>query len=143
MKVKIKLSEGASLPKYSKIGDAGMDLTAISKVKQLEGIVAYGTGISVEIPVGFMGLILPRSSVYKYELSLANSVGVIDSGYRGEIIVKFRNTDWTGENNSTYDVGDRIAQLIIIPYPQVEFTQVDELSETERGTGGFGSTNSL
>lgn len=141
IKVKFKkLHPNAVTPKYAKPGDAGMDLTAISKHKQPNGIVEYGTGIAVEIPEGYVGLIFPRSSIYKYELLLTNSVGVIDSGFRGEIKFKFRNTDWTEDNNCTYDVGNRIGQLIILPYPQVEFEEVEELSETIRNTGGFGST---
>src|SRR4051812_12114106 len=100
MKVRIKkLSENAVIPSYGKDGDAAMDLIATSKSKDPGGIATYGTGLSLEIPVGYVGLIFPRSSVYKYELSLANSVGVVDSGYRGEVICKFRNTDWTGEDN--------------------------------------------
>lgn len=79
MKVKIKLGEGAVIPKYAKYGDACMDLVAISKEKQSGGIVTYGTGIFLEIPKGYVGLIFPRSSVYKFELSLSNSIGVIDS----------------------------------------------------------------
>lgn len=141
MKVRIKkLSENAVIPSYAKDGDAAMDLIATSKSKDPRGIATYGTGLSLEIPVGYVGLIFPRSSVYKYELSLANSVGVVDSGYRGEVICKFRNTDWTDDNNVTFDVGDRIAQLMIIPRPWIEFEEVEELSLSERGAGGFGHT---
>lgn len=141
MKLKIKkLHPYAIIPKYAKDGDAGLDLTAVSKEKGIGGICTYGIGLSLEIPYGYVGLLFPRSSVYKYELSLANSVGVIDSGYRGEVMVKFRNTDWTNENNCTYDIGDKVAQLVIIPHPEVEIEEVEELSETVRGAGGFGST---
>ena len=94
MKIKIKkVSEKAVIPQYAKDGDAGMDLTAISKqIKHsLNGdhIIEYGTGLAIEIPCGYVGLIFPRSSIYKKDLRLSNAVGVIDSGYRGEIKFKF------------------------------------------------------
>lgn len=139
MKVKInKLKKNAVIPKYARDGDAGMDLTAISKEwDKHSSMVTYGTGLSVEIPKGFVGLLFPRSSIYKTELSLANAVGVIDSGYRGEIMFKFRYLD----EGSIYDIGDRIGQMIIIPFPQIEFEEVDSLETSERGDKGFGSTN--
>lgn len=143
IKVKIKKINKeieTKIPAYSKEGDAGLDFVATSKEKGPNGIATYGTNLAVEIPLGFVGLLFPRSSIYKYELSLTNSVGVIDSGYRGEIMFKFRNTDWTEENNSTYDVGDKIGQMIIIPYPQVEFEEVSELSSSQRSDQGFGSS---
>ena len=138
MKVKIKkLHKDAVVPKYGKPGDAGVDLTAISEEwNDDNSIVTYGTGLSVEIPEGHVGLIFPRSSVYKTTLSLANCVGVIDSGYRGEIMFKFRYL----EEGMVYNVGDRVGQLIIMPYPQVEFEEVEDLTDSERGEGGFGST---
>lgn len=141
MKVKIKkLHPDAVIPKYAKEGDAGMDLTAISReidVNYMDGdnLITYGTGLAFEIPKGYVGLVFPRSSIYKKDLTLSNSVGVIDSGYRGEVKFKFRNNDYRD-----YDIGDRIGQMIIMPYPQVEFEEVDELDETERGDGGFGSS---
>lgn len=141
VELKIKrLHPDAVIPSYAKDGDAGLDLTAVSKEKGPNGICTYGTGLAIEIPYNYVGLIFPRSSIHKYELSLTNCVGVIDSGYRGEVMAKFRNTDWTGDNNSTYDIGDRIMQLIVLPYPKVIVKEVDELSSTERGEGGFGST---
>ena len=138
MKVKIKkLHPDAVIPTYSKAGDAGMDLTAISeKWNEDNSMVTYDTGLAVEIPSGHVGLIFPRSSVSKTTLSLSNCVGVIDSGYRGNIMVKYRYL----EEGYAYEAGDRVAQLIILPYPQVEFEEVTELSETDRGEGGFGST---
>ena len=134
MKVKIKkVRENAIIPKYAKPGDAGIDLTAADR--SVKGIwITYYTGLAMEIPYGHVGLLFPRSSVYKTEQRLANSVGVIDSGYRGEIMMKFNRS------MKEYQVGDRIGQLIIMPYPQVEFEEVEELSETNRGSGGFGST---
>ena len=134
-----KLHTDAVIPKYAKHGDAGMDLTAIwMEFDHEKKIVTYGTGLSLEIPWWHVGLIYPRSSVYKKSMVLANHVGVIDSGYRGEIMFKFRvlNDDW----RDIYDVGDRIGQLIITPYPRIDFVEADKLSETDRGGGGYGST---
>lgn len=140
MKVKIKkLHSDAVIPKYSKPGDAGLDLTATSEEwNEDQTMVTYGTGLSVEIPEGHVGLLFPRSSICKTELILSNSVGVIDSGYRGEIMCKFRYP----EEGMVYDKGDRVCQLVIMPYPQIEFEEVEELEETERGAGGYGSTGS-
>ena len=138
LKVKIKkLSKNSVLPTYSKVGDAGLDLTAISENwNEDNSIVTYDTGLAIEIPKGHVGLLFPRSSIYKTSLDLTNAVGVIDSGYRGSIMFKFRYV----EEGMVYDVGDRVGQLIILPYPQIEFEEVEELSETERGNGGYGST---
>lgn len=149
MKIKFKkLHPDAIIPSYSKAGDAGLDLTALS-IEISAGLVEYGTGLAVEIPVGYVGLIFPRSSIYKTGQRLSNSVGVIDSGYRGEIRFKFyTDTFWSNSEKcymvdsegEEYQIGDRIGQLIILPYPQIEPEEVDELSETSRGEGGFGST---
>jgi dUTP pyrophosphatase len=138
MKLKIKkLHQDAVIPSYAKAGDAGLDITAISETwNKEETLVTYGTGLSIEIPEGHVGLLFPRSSVSKTTLNLANSVGVIDSGYRGEVMLKFRYL----EQGDIYDVNDRVAQLIVLPYPSIEIEEVSELSDTERGTGGFGST---
>jgi dUTP pyrophosphatase len=139
MKVKIKkLHPLAVIPTYAKSGDAGMDFVATKVISEETYSITYGTDISMEIPEGFVGLVFPRSSIRKYELNLSNSVGVIDSGYRGELQATFRKTH--GDASDTYNVGDKIFQMIIIPYPQIEFEEVDELSDTERGEGGFGST---
>jgi len=138
MKVKIKrLHPDAVVPSYAKAGDAGMDLTAVEMEREWN-IVTYKTGLAIEIPEGHVGLLFPRSSVYKTSMVLSNCVGVIDSGYRGEIMLKFRST----ESNKAYEVGDRVGQLIIMPYPQVEFEEAESLSETDRGHGGYGSTGS-
>lgn len=137
LEVKIKkLIDSAVIPSYAKPGDAGMDLTATS-VNETLTYIEYGTGLTVEIPENYVGLIFPRSSISKYGLILANSIGVIDSGYRGEILCRFKVTDW----DNVYNVGERVAQIIILPYPQVKFILSDQLSETERGDGGFGHTN--
>lgn len=163
MEVKIKrLSEEAILPKYSKDGDAGMDLTCIDEpeVKQVGSdlSIIYHTGLCIEIPTGYVGLLFPRSSLRNKALVLSNHVGVIDSGYRGEITASFKYFDQAGYTQSDlikeieddliapnneeifYHKGDRIIQLLIIPYPQIEFIEVDELSTSERGGGGHGST---
>jgi dUTP pyrophosphatase len=136
VKVK-KLHENAVVPSYSKTGDAGMDLT-ITEIKENNfRQISYGFGIAMEIPLGYVGLVFPRSSVKNQDLLLSNCVGVIDSGYRGEIQSTFKKTD---PSEKFYNVGDRGAQIIILPYPQVFMVESDELSDTERGTGGFGST---
>lgn len=136
VKVK-KLHENAVIPSYSKPGDAGMDLT-ITEIKENNfRQISYGFGIAMEIPFGYVGLVFPRSSVKNQDLQLSNCVGVIDSGYRGEIQSTFRKTD---PSEKFYNVGERGAQIIILPYPQVFMVESDELSDTERGTGGFGST---
>lgn len=143
LKVKFKkLVDGAVMPKKARPFDAAFDLVAIS-VSRSDNILAgdvltYGTGIAVEIPEGHVGLIFPRSSISKVNLSLCNSVGVIDPNYRGEILLKF----YTG-SVSGYSVGDRIAQLAVIPLPEVEWEEVSELSPSpdDRGTQGFGSSD--
>ena len=139
MQVKIKkLNPNAVIPTYAKSGDAGMDLVATKIISNTTFDVTYGTDLAMEIPKGFVGLVFPRSSIRKYELILSNSVGVIDSGYRGELQATFKKEN--GLDSLAYKVGDRIAQIMIIPHPPIEFNEVDELSDTERGDGGFGST---
>ena len=139
MQVKIKkLNSNAVIPTYAKSGDAGMDLVATKIISNTTFDVTYGTDLAMEIPKGFVGLVFPRSSIRKYELILSNSVGVIDSGYRGELQATFKKEN--GLDSLAYKVGDRIAQIMIIPHPEIEFEEVDELSDTERGDGGFGST---
>ena len=153
MKVNVKkLDSNAVIPTYAKHGDAGMDLTAISKNYDEHGNVCYGTGLAFEIPNGFVGLLFPRSSNTKKDLILGNSVGVIDSGYRGEVVLKFKaiDTQYLQDGKLTflkrdfmkeYNIGDRIGQIVIMPVPQIEFNIVDELSTSDRGVGGFGSTD--
>ena len=138
MKVKIKkLHPAAIIPKYAKPDDAGMDLVAVRTWKDKFGNTCYGTGLALELPPGYVSLLFPRSSVSKTNLRLSNAVGVIDPGYRGEVILKFDNI---GPNK--YEVGDRVGQIIILPFPKVEFVETDQLSRTARGTGGFGSSGS-
>lgn len=142
MKVKIKkLSPEAIIPTYAKDGDAGMDMVATKIISDNLGAVTYGTDIAMEIPKGFVGLIFPRSSVRKTNLQLSNSVGVVDSGYRGEIQATFNKIQGIDNvERDSYKVGDRICQIMIIPYPPIQFEEVEELNNTERGEGGFGST---
>jgi len=135
MKLKIKkLSEDAVCPFYAKYGDAGLDLVATSK--QNNGhYVEYGTSLAVEIPEGYAGFLFPRSSISNTGHMLVNSVGIIDSGYRGEIKARF---SWT--KNNSYKVGDKVAQLVILKLPSVDIEEVAELDASERDEGGFGST---
>ena len=142
-----KLSDNGVIPTYAKDGDAGMDLTATSKSYDDHGNVCYGTSLAFEIPKGFVGLLFPRSSNTKKDLILGNSVGVLDSGYRGEVVFKFRELLPSERDIEfgarEYEVGDRIGQIIIMPHPQIMFNVVDELSSSDRGIGGFGSTDPI
>ena len=174
LQVKIKkLHPDAVIPSYAHETDCGMDLTAVSKTFDEYGNVVYGFGLAFEIPEGYAGFIFPRSSNHKSGLLLTNSVGIVDSCYRGEVTAKFAsryamirpkklvdkikmffetkksfkkaifNDIYTNpclDKNANYNIGDRVAQMVILPYPKVEFVEVDELSDTERGTGGYGST---
>lgn len=138
-KVKIKrLHKDAVIPSYSRQGDAGMDLVATSKFYDDFDNVCYGTGLAIEIPEGHVGLLFPRSSISKTDLTLRNSVGIVDSNFRGEITLKFNNILMS--SCEPYNVKERIGQLIIMPYPNIEFEEVEELSTTERGAQGFGSS---
>ncbi len=202
MKIKfVKLTENAVTPTKAHATDAGFDLTATSRTFDEHGAVVYGTGIAMEIPTGYVGLVFPRSSVSRFDLSMANAVGVIDAGYRGEITAKFKpamlyvdnittgrapgahaddhagtvQTDirtqsvsangldslFFGDNPCakdgraeitdfhmkrktlnprTYNIGERCAQIIIIPIPEIEFEETDKLNDGERGTNGYGSS---
>ena len=132
-----KLCAEAVMPTKAHQSDAGADLTATSKHWDDEKQCwIYGTGIATEIPEGYVGLVFPRSSIRKYGLALANSIGDIDSGYRGEIMCSFKPTG----SCPTYNVGDKIAQMIIMPYPETNYIEATELSDSERGEGGHGST---
>ena len=133
MKIKTKkLHKNAVLPFRATDGDAGADLTAVRMTLDKSNVI-YDTGISVEIPKGCFGLLTNRSSIYKYDLQI--NTGIIDSGYRGELKVIFKRN-----GTKIYDLGDKIAQLIILPYELANFVESNELSESERGIGGFGHT---
>ena len=164
LKVKIKkVTASAILPKKAHATDAGYDLYADSITNDNKGNTVYGTGLAIEIPQGYVGLLFPRSSIAKKDLLLSNAVGVIDSGYRGEIMAKFKPIHITANplklwwqvfamkrktfdldtlyiHKDEYKLGERIAQLVIMPYPEVEFEEVDELSDSDRKNGGYGST---
>jgi dUTP pyrophosphatase len=139
LKVNIKLlSNLAKIPSYSLPTDIGLDLTAISKHYDEYDNVVYDTGVAIEVPDGYGGFIFPRGSISKLPLNLANSVGVIDPGYTGSIICKMKIKD--KNINNDYDIGDRVAQLIFLPVPKIEFKLITELTTSLRGSGGFGST---
>lgn len=141
MKVKIKkLVPNAVIPKYAKEGDAGLDLTAVSREFDDKNNVTYKTGLAIEIPYGYVGLIFPRSSISNKNQLLTNSVGLIDAGYRGEITLKFKAIQYASQFCKPYEVGERVGQLVIMPYPQIELIESNELSESERGDGNYGST---
>lgn len=138
-KVKIKfkkLNKRAEIPFYAKDGDAGMDLVATTLVRTSK-FFEYGTDLAMEIPKGYVGLLFPRSSISKTDHFLRNSVGVIDSGYRGEIKLRM-SIPALGETE--YVIGDKVGQLILMKLPWVEIEETEELSDTDRGEGGFGST---
>ena len=149
MQVRVKkLHPDAVIPSYAKPGDAGMDMVAIDSSISADGLyVEYSTGIAVEIPEGYVGLMFPRSSLSKTTMLLSNHVGVIDSGYRGEIKFRFKDLNMQQEfdgswycDETAYEVGNKIGQLVILPYPQIELVEATELSDTDRGADGFGSS---
>lgn len=133
-----QLHPDAVIPAYAKPGDAGLDLYTLDERVLMHGESnSFRTGIAVAIPEGYAGLILPRSGLaFKHQITVVNAPGLIDSGYRGEIVVGLMN------HGATYRVerGHKIAQLVIQPVAQVTLVQAEELSSTARGTGGFGST---
>ncbi len=150
MRIK-KAHPAAVIPAYAKSGDAGMDLTAVSVEFKNPRKIKVDFGIQLEIPEGYVGFLFPRSSVHKTFCRLSNSVGVIDSGYRGNVMAIFDVLDVCGENveselealslaEKIYAPGTRCAQLIILPFPKVEVVEANELSSSERGEGGFGSS---
>ena len=132
MKIKFKkLSPIAVVPSKAHASDAGFDMTCTRFEVTNGELFTYHTDIAVEIPDGHVGLLFPRSSIYKQDLLLTNSVGVVDSGYRGEVMFKFKPIAY--EVKQHYQVGYRIGQLIIIPCPVVVFVLADELFDSERG----------
>lgn len=131
-----KLHPDAKIPEYATSGSAGLDLTAVT-VSYAYDYTEYDTGLSVEIPEGHVGLIFPRSSISNTKHILSNAVGVCDSDYRGSIKFRFKTLGHLGKE---YEIGDRIGQLVVLPYPKMNIVEVSNLSTTERGTGGYGST---
>jgi len=155
MKVKVYNAGNQPTPSYQTDGAAAFDLYANSAyIDKEHGVIRYGTGLHFEIPNGYYGKIVPRSSIYKKKLVLSNHSGVIDSDYRGEVSAIFRHIlgshnlfipelPYNGNSNSIYLIGDRIAQMMILPVGQVEFVEIESamlLGKTLRGEGGFGST---
>ena len=133
-----KLHPDAALPTYGTTGAACFDLSVVTIEGWGLSKATYGTGLSFEIPKDHVMLIFSRSGHgFKDDIRLSNCVGVIDSDYRGEVKVKLRGDCFASPN---FNQGDRIAQAMILPIQQVSFALVDELSDTDRGTGGFGST---
>ncbi|NPD30282.1 dUTP diphosphatase [Eggerthellaceae bacterium zg-1084] len=139
MKIK-KLNPDVTLPRYAYPGDAGLDLSAAEDaVLQPFERRLISTGIAVAIPEGYAGFVLPRSGLaVKSGISIVNAPGLVDSGYRGELKVALLNTD--AHEPFKLSVGDRIAQLVILETPVVSLEEVDELPDSVRGTGGFGSS---
>lgn len=140
-----KLVPEAVIPKFVYDTDAGADLTAVS-VEMKGNLLIYGTGLAFEIPKGYCMEIFPRSSISKYDLELTNSVGIIDADYRGEVKFVYRIVEdirsFLDKENVIYKVGDRIGQAIIRQLVPTEYIEVGEINESERGTGGFGSSGS-
>lgn len=137
MKIKFKkLSKLSKIPSFANEDDAGMDLMAIT-VKQSSNFYEYGTGLAMEIPKGYVGLLFPRSSISNTDHYLRNSVGVIDSGYRGEIKIRMSVPDL---GKREYEIGDKIAQLIILKLPSINIEEVKILDVSSRGEKGFGSS---
>lgn len=146
MKVKLKLGEGARIPTYGTKGAACFDIYATGVIQKAGNVFEYSTGLYFEIPEGHVLMVYSRSSQgFKYQTRLSNCVGVIDSDYRGELKVQTISDVLYGEDVGLgfdpFDLSKAIAQGMIIPVEQVQFEVIDSLSETERGSGGFGSTN--
>ena len=144
MELKIKrLSDKAIMPIRAHEGDAGIDLTCTNITQEINEcgqlILVYHSDLAVEIPEGYVGLLFPRSSAANKSLIVTNCVGVIDSGYRGEIMSKMRST--TDVVPAIYKPGERFAQLLIMPIAQYTITEATELTDSERGSDGYGSTN--
>lgn len=140
MELKFKrMHDNAVLPVKGREGDAAFDLVATEEVVDLENRnLTYKLGWAVEIPTGYVGLLAARSSVTNKDIILGNSVGIIDENYRGELMVKFKSTIPRGARK--YDVGERVAQLMVVPVLNLQPIEVPELSESNRGEGSFGSS---
>jgi dUTP diphosphatase len=139
----MQVRAGARVPEHAYEGDAGLDLAACERVELGPGERALvPTGLAVAIPEGYAGFVQPRSGLAARDgITVVNSPGLIDSGYRGEIQVVLLNTD--RERTFTAEAGDRIAQLVVLPVPDLSVREVDELPPSERGVRGFGSSQAL
>lgn len=134
-----KVDENAVIPFRAHPSDAGMDVTAVS-MEMTEDYVEYDTGLQFQLPKGYAMLIFPRSSNSKKDLLLCNSVGILDAGYTGNLKLRFKLTT-EGYTEKIYNPGDKVGQIVIIPYPEVNFIETDNFNETDRGDDGFGSTD--
>lgn len=134
----MKVKEGAMPPEQAYEDDAGFDLRA-AWCQYRGTYIEYGTGIALEIPPGYVGLLFPRSSISDMDVSLTNSVGVVDSGFRGEVTFRFRPL-YSAEGLQVYSPGDRIGQLLIVKLPDVVMMRAYELSPSHRGERGYGSS---
>lgn len=135
-----KLHPDAKPPIQGTEYSAGYDLTCVAKEMDEEhNVLIYHTGLALEIPNGHVGLLFPRSSIYKFPLVMPYSVGVIDSDYRGEVLAMFKDCDF-GNFEPAYSVGERCCQLIIVELPKLQWVEANILSPTTRGTNGHGST---
>ena len=134
-----KVHPDAVIPFRAHATDAGMDVIAIS-MEMTEDYVEYDTGLQFQLPEGYAMLIFPRSSNSKKDLLLCNSVGILDAGYTGNLKLRFKLT-MEGYTEKIYNPGDKVGQIMIIPYPEINFIETEVFNETERGDGGFGSTN--
>lgn len=134
------LSRDVQIPHMAYNGDAGVDLRSVERIvlePQERAMVA--TGLAIALPEGYAGFVLPRSGLAaKHGISIVNAPGLIDSNYRGELKVILLNTD--PDKSFTIEIGDRIAQLIVMPVPTINFEQIEELTESQRGESGFGSS---
>ena len=158
MKIRFKKLIPEAKKPYKAIDvDAGFDLYCTS-IEETPDYIQYNTGIAVEIPEGYVGLVFPRSSVTKHDLMLKNSVGVIDASYRGEIMCRFQITKEDDRQLKLpfdvmitkitnirseiklYNIGDRVAQIVFLELPKITLVEAQELTDTERGSGGFGHT---
>ena len=136
--MRIRLIDGGKLPVRMTPGSCALDCWAraydpIPEFRQIR----YWLGFAVEVPEGFAALLMPRSSICKTSMRMSNGIGLIDRDFRGEVSAVF---DVVGDGNLLYGVGERVAQMIIVPAPLFQLEQVDELSDTDRGNGGYGST---
>jgi len=135
-----KLKATAKLPVKGSSSAACYDVYATSITLDGKGMITYGLGFATEIPEGWRGVIVPRSNLAKHKWVLSNSVGIIDSDYRGEWMVKMKSVSPNPYESAPYQVGDRVAQIYFEKNVEVAFAEVEELDQTERGSGGFGST---
>lgn len=134
-----KVHPDAVIPFRAHATDAGMDVIAIS-MEMTEDYVEYDTGLQFQLPEGYAMLIFPRSSNSKKDLLLCNSVGILDAGYTGNLKLRFKLMT-EGYTEKIYNPGDKVGQIMIIPYPEINFIETEVFNETERGDEGFGSTN--